>query len=287
MTRARRAEGHLHSRWLFRTVLGTLGLAASALATGTTGKISGKVVDRQTMASLPGANIIVVGTTMGATTDPEGEYFIANIPPGVYSVKASYIGYRDVMVTDVRVHIDQTTELKFELEEKVLELSTPIVVTAQRPLIQKDNTSSRLIVASEELRVRPTTEVTQILTSLPGIEVENGQMTVRGGTIDQVAFMIDGARARNPLDQSPYMNVNLSSIQEMEVITGSFNAEYGEAQSGVINIVTKEGGEKYHVFLDSRITPPGKRHWGPALYDYGSDFYWENSNARHLQWWID
>ncbi|MBI2619827.1 MAG: TonB-dependent receptor, partial [Ignavibacteriales bacterium] len=132
-----------------------------------------------------------------------------------------------------------------------------------------------------------TTEVTGVLVALPGIDADGGTMRIRGGTFDQVSFMVDGARARNPLDQTPYMNINLSSIQEMEVITGSFNAEYGEAQSGVINIITKDGGDRYRLFIDQRYTPPGKRHWGPALYDYSTDFYWENTHTRHLQWWID
>ena len=83
----------------------------------------------------------------------------------------------------------------------------------------------------------------QAIASMPGIDVEGGEMRIRGGSLDEVSFMVDGARARNPLGQSAYTNFNLSSIQEMEVITGSFNPEYGEAQSGVINVVPKEEGD--------------------------------------------
>jgi hypothetical protein len=251
------------------------------------GKISGKVVHAGTGEPLVGVNVVVIGTMMGAATDIHGDYYVANVPPGVFSLRASIIGFQEVTVTDVRVHADATTEVNFKLEETVLELTESIVITAQRPLIEKDNTASRKIVESQEILVRPMTEVTQLLTALPGIDVEDGVMKVRGGTMDQVAFMVDGARSRNPLDQSPYMSINLSAIQEMEVITGSFNAEYGEAQSGVVNIITKDGGSRYNLFIEQRYTPPGKRHWGPALYDYSTDFYWENTHARHLQWWID
>ncbi|HAV24203.1 MAG TPA: hypothetical protein DCX46_12090 [Bacteroidetes bacterium] len=251
------------------------------------GKIAGKVIDSESKQPLVGVNVVILGTTMGAATDTQGEYFVANVPPGAYSVKASMVGYQEVTVTDVRVHVDRTTELHFELRERALVVSEGIVVTARRQLVEKDNTASRLIVESSELKLRPTTEFTRILTSLPGIDVENGEMRVRGGSLDQVAFMIDGARSRNPLDQSPYTSINLSSIQEMEVITGSFNAEYGEAQSGVINIITKEGEAKYHFYVDQRFTPAGKKHWGPGLYDRGTDLYWENTHSRHLQWWID
>lgn len=262
-------------------------IGARAVWAGTTGKIAGKVVLAKTNEPLAGVNVVIVGTMMGAATDVQGDYFITNVPAGTFTVRASMIGYKNVVVTNVRVRLDATTELNISMEETVLELEEAVVVTAERPLVQKDNTSTRMILESEEIIARPTTEFTDVLTSLPSINVENGVMRVRGGTLDEVAFVIDGARARNPLDQTPYTSINLSSIQEMEVITGSFNAEYGEAQSGVINIITKEGAAKYQLFVDFRYMPSGKRHWGPALYDYSSDLYWENSHARHLQWWID
>lgn len=94
-------------------------------------------------------------------------------------------------------------------------------------------------------------------------------------------------RASNPLNYEPYTNINLSSIQELEIITGGFNAEYGQAQSGVFNIVTKEGSEKLNVFTELRYLPARKPHWGTAFYDYSTTRYWENTHARHLQWWID
>jgi hypothetical protein len=89
------------------------------------------------------------------------------------------------------------------------------------------------------------------------------------------------------MNNVPYTRINLSSIAELEVITGSYNAEYGEAQSGIISVVTKEGGERYELYFDSRMQPAGKRHWGTAFYDLGSDLYWENTHARHLEWWVE
>jgi len=260
---------------------------ASVSAHAAGGKIFGKIVDAKTREPLVGTNVVIVGTTRGGATDVVGEYFIANVPVGTYSLKATMIGYREVIITDVKVHDDQTTEVNFEMSETVLELPLSIVVTAQRPLVEKDNTSSRVILEARELAVRTTSDFSEVFSTLPGVSVENGVMKVRGGTLEGVAFLVDGARARNPLDQTAYLNFNLSSIKEMEVITGSFNAEYGEAQSGVVKIITKEGGREYHFFLEGRYTPPGVRHWGVGLYDRSTTLYWENSNARHLQWWID
>jgi outer membrane receptor protein involved in Fe transport len=263
-----------------QSVVGSIPVLAS------TGKIAGKVTDARSKEPLLGVNVVVTGTTYGAMTDLQGDYVIPNVPLGSYSLRASMLGYQSVTVTDIRVRTDVTTEVNVQLEETVLDIGKEVVIIAERPLVEKDNTSTRTIIQSDEILSRPTKELSGVMITLPSINLENGQMRIRGGGLNEVAFLIDGARARNPLDQSSYTSVNLGSIQEMEVITGSFNAEYGEARSGIVNIVTKEGAEQYHAYLDLQYTPAGKKHWGPALYDYTSNFYWENAHTRHLEWWI-
>ncbi|UCE05601.1 MAG: TonB-dependent receptor [bacterium] len=259
---------------------------SSNLCAATRGKISGTIIDAKIQEPLPGVNIIVVGTNMGTATDLSGDYFIANIHAGTYTLKISMMGYKIVTVKDVQVRVNRTTEVNLELEQVILK-GEEVIVTAERPLVEKDNTSSTIILSKKEIVDQPTTEFTQVLTTLPSINVEDGELKFRGGTLDEVAFMVDGARARNPLDHSPYTNINLSSIQEVEVITGSFNAEYGEALSGVVNVITKEGSDNYQLFIDTRYTPPGKRHWGPALYDRSTSQYWENTHASYLEWWVE
>jgi len=252
------------------------------------GKLVGKIIDKTGKEPLIGVNVVILGISQGAATDIEGDYVILNIPPGTYDIKATMVGFKTVTKTGVVISINHTTTLDFDLEEAVLDIGESIIVVAERPLIEKDLTSTRHFVSADEIQARPTTSLTNILSTLPGIDVDNsGQLTVRRGSLDQVAFMIDGIRARNPLDFQPYTNINLSSIQELEIITGGFNAEYGEAQSGVFNIVTKEGGNKVDGFAEFRFTPSGLKHWGTPLYDYSTNRYWENTNARHLQWWID
>lgn len=266
--------------------LSTENLFATSLLAG--GKIAGKITDSNTGEPIPGANVLIEGTNIGAATDLNGEYFILNISPGIYSVKASIIGYKTVIQTGVEVSINHTTNLHFELEETVLEFEESVIVTATRPLVEKDKTSTRHFVSAEEISFRPTNTFASLLSSLPGIDQSaTGELTVRRGSIDQVAFLIDGMRASNPLDYEPYTNINLSAIQELEIITGGFNAEYGQAQSGVFNIVTKEGTKSLQVFTEMRWIPARKPHWGTAFYDYSTTRYWENSHARHLQWWID
>jgi outer membrane receptor protein involved in Fe transport len=249
------------------------------------GRIAGRVTDT-TGESLIGVNVLVMETTQGTVTDAAGNYSIGNLLPGTYSVRFGYVGFREVIVTDVNVQSDRTAELDIRLEEAVVE-GEEVVITASRPLVETGNTTSLVRLESQELLARPTSELSTVLTSLPSVNFENGQMTIRGGGLSQVAVLVDGARVRNPLDHSAFTRVNLGAIEELEVITGTFNAEYGEAQSGVVNVITKEGNDRYELYGDFRYRPPGVPHWGVSLYDRGTDLYWENANARHLEWWIE
>lgn len=278
--------GQAAALWVLALLLG-LALAPDAAAQSR-GKISGKVTDAATGEPLPGVNVIVVDTQLGTATDLSGDYFIANLQIGTYDVRATYIGYDTLTVAGVVVGPNATAQVDFELQEATLQIEGGVTVTAERPLVERDNTTSVTRLRAEEVAYKPTTELTQVLTTLPSINVENGEVTVRGRTLDEVAFMVDGARSRNPLNHDPYTRINLSAIQELEVITGSFNAEYGEAQSGVINVVTKEGSQDgYELYIDTRFSPPGKRHFGPSFYDRSNTNYWENTNAMHLEWWVE
>ncbi len=278
----------LHSRriwgWVFfLAVFALTSIDASAQGRG---KISGRVTDAATGDPLPGVNVIIDGTTLGSVTDLEGDYFIANLQTGTYDVRASFVGYSTVLVQGVEVSNDRTSTVDFQLQEETV-MGEEVVVIAQRPLVESDNTTSVVRLDAEEVISRPTTELTDVLNALPSINNDNGNLTVRGGGLNEVAFMVDGARARNPLNHSPYTRINLSSIAELEVITGSFNAEYGEAQSGVINVITKEGGDNYEVYIDARYEPAGLKHWGTSFYDRSSTLYWENTHAFHPEWWVE
>lgn len=269
-------------------IFGVLVFLGSWSYAATSGKIAGKVISAGTGEPLPGANVMIEGTSIGAATDAEGDYYILNVTSGRYNVKVSMMGYKPVIQTEVNVSINHTTPVNFQMEETVIDVGESVIVVAHRPSVEVDKTSSRHVVESREIAVRPIAQLSDLLTSIPGIDYNaGGELTVRMGTLDQVAFMIDGMRARNPLNSQPYFNVNLMAIQELEIITGGYDAEYGEAQSGIFNIITKEGADHYTGSLEFRWTPPGLYHWGTALYDYSSERYWENTHARHQQWWID
>src|SRR5512135_986339 len=196
-------------------------LAVQTAWAGNTGKITGTVSDAKTKEPLVGVNVLIIGTRQGATSDTRGEFFIANVPAGTYTLQFKQVGYKGMQMTDVRVRPDATTEVHLAMEETVVDIGQEVVVTAERPLVQKDNTATRVYVESADIQSLPAANVTDVLNTLPSVNNDNGVMSVRGGGLNEVSFLIDGARARNPNDQTPYTSINLSSIQQMEVITGS------------------------------------------------------------------
>jgi outer membrane receptor protein involved in Fe transport len=212
---------------------------------GTTGKLVGKVTDKKTGEPLPLVNIILEGTTIGGATDIEGNYIILNIPPGKYSVKYQFVGYQTVIVNDVQISIDLTTVQNVEMEESAVALGD-IVVSADVYGIQKDITSSQAKVTSDEISNLPVTELNDVLQLQAGVtKGAGGEFHIRGGRSSEIAYWVNGISVTDAFDNSRGIEIDNSSVQELQVISGTFNAEYGQALSGIINVVTKEGGSKY------------------------------------------
>ncbi len=211
------------------------------LFAGTTGKISGKVTDKKTGEPLIGVNIILLGTTMGSATDVDGSFYILNIPPGSYKIKASLVGYAAVTFDNVNISVDQTTKLDFQMSEEAIEINN-VVVTASKPLVQKDLTSTQENVSGKDIEMLPVEDVQSVINLQAG--VVNGHF--RGGRLGEVKYMIDGVSVNDVYSGESTMQADVNSIQELQVITGTFNAEYGEALSGVVNQVTKIAGDHYN-----------------------------------------
>jgi len=226
-------------RRLIRFALGGLVVAAPVLA-GTTGKIAGKIIDAQTKEPLIGVNVLVAGTALGAASGLDGTYFILNVPPGIYQVKASMIGYAMVAMNNVKVSIDLTTKLDFELSEEVLTMGE-VVVVAEKPIIQKDLTSTTAKIGGEEIAMLPIEDVNRAVSLQAGV-VEGH---FRGGRSAEVKYLIDGVAVNDVFTGNSAVEAEVNAIQELQVLSGTFNAEYGEALSGVVNQVTKAGGEHY------------------------------------------
>jgi len=253
---------------------------------GVTGKIQGSVIDKKTGDKLPGVNVIIDGTNYGSATDTEGEYFILQVPPGEYTVKFSMIGYKNMIVHDVKVRAELTTRIDAELEETNLEFGGEVVVVAQRPVIQKDVTASIQFLGVEEIIRLAVIDAKEGLFVQAGvffdpIPVAGGlgsagrgesRYSVRGGSQDEIKWFFDGIRTASLVNGradwgGSFTNLNINSIQEVQIMTGGFTAEYGEAQSGVISVITKEGSEKFNASIDYIFGFPGQHHFGNYLYD--------------------
>jgi hypothetical protein len=218
-----------------------LSLFLSGECLSQSGKIKGNITIKETGEPLPFANVVLPGTGIGAASDGDGNYVILNVPPGVYDVKASSIGYQNYTVQNVRVSSDLTTTLDFSLSTQQLQLDKEIVVIAERELITKDLTATTAIINSEDLAALPVAEFQDALQLQAGI-VGN---SVRGGRRGEVLYTIDGVSVTDLYDSSMVVDINTDAIQEMQFISGAFNAEYGKALSGVVNLATKEGDDSF------------------------------------------
>ncbi len=244
--------------FLFLCMFCFLLVAATRIAyAGTAGKIAGRVLD-QNKEPLPGANVQLVGTTLGAATDPEGYYTIINISPGTYTIQFSFIGYQILVVQDVLVSADKTTMQNTELKEASISGET-VTVTAERPVVETNLTSSVATVTSKDISLLPVQELNDVVNLQAG--VIDGHF--RGGRLGEVQYQINGVTVNNSYDNTNSLRIDRSLLQEVQVISGTFDAEYGQAMSGVVNAVLKSGTEKFNwsaeVFTSDYVFSGGDR----------------------------
>jgi len=241
---------------------------ASLLIAGTTGKLAGTVTDATNGDKLVGVNVLIEGTRIGGTTNIDGYFAIINVPPGTYRVKASLLGYNNASAVNVEVSVDQTTVQNFTLRQSDLQ-AEEVIIVASRPVVQKDVAASRANISVQEIASLPVTTVTGVIGLQAGIQ----GMTVRGGGSDQTAFMLDGLTMRDERNSTPFTGISLSSVQDIQVQTGGFSAEYGNVRSGVVNVITKEGSPKhYTVSITGRYSPATAKNFGGSIFSPTS--YW-------------
>jgi outer membrane receptor protein involved in Fe transport len=267
-------------------------VAPASLRSGETGKIAGRVTDKATGEAVAAANIAIIGTTMGAAANLDGQYTILHVPPGVYKVRVSLVGFATVTINDVRVFIDQTARVDVPLTAELIE-GKEVVVEAHLPTIKKDVATSVVAVTSSEISSLPVTNVVSAIGLQAGIRggwggppgyasqpsflsnyqrgtvsVQQGP-SIRGGGGDNVLFMVDGITMRDPRNSEPMTKVPLNAVQEVSVERGGFNAEYGQVRSGVINVITKEGSKRsYSGGIQFRYLPPQAKYWkAPGVVD--------------------
>lgn len=262
---------------------------------GTTGLLKGDVIDQKTRKPLVGVNVVVVGTNFGAATDHEGKFVVYHIPAGVYQVKATMIGYQPYVIENVRIIMDLKTEVKIEMIETAVDLGKEIVVTAERPLIPKDITGTTHSVGSSKINELPVDSYKEVVALQPGV---TSDMHIRGGRVTEVLYLVDGLPIQQSMEGGAGSEIPQASVAEMTVQTGGFNAEYGNAMSGIVNIVTKSGGTSHEVwtrFVDDHIgiEKSNKRsEWelmlsGPIYREKIGYFWSSNIQISDTRWWQD
>ena len=210
------------------------------------GSITGRITDSKAGAGLPGVNIMIKGTYYGTASDLEGRYRLIDIPPGSYDLEVSIIGYKIILRTGVLIRPDSTVTIDFKMEETVLSFGEDVVVMGKKPLFDVDETSSIARVRREDIETKVVSSVEDILSEQIGVTTQDNEIHIRGGRIDESIFVVDGFSVKDPLSgYSGNLFVNADAIEELEIITGGYDAEYGQAMSGVVNIKLKEGRDHY------------------------------------------
>jgi len=228
--------------------------AGSLLAQGSTGKIEGRVRD-QAGAPIANAQVFIVGTAFNALTNPQGYYFINNVPPGTYNVRAAFIGYKSTQVDGVRVLAGQTITVDIQLEQTAVQIQEITVVTQTQPLVPRDEVTSKQRIDGEFTSKLPVDRLNSVLILQPGVvaATPNGNtLSIRGGRTQEAVTYIDGVpvsagyRGDSRVGSAgTEIVLSPTALEEASVTTGSSSAEFGNAQSGVISIQTKTGGSSY------------------------------------------
>ncbi len=235
-----------------------------SLLAGTTGKLKGTVTDQNSGEALIGANVFIVGTSLGAATDVDGNYSITNIEAGSYDVRASFVGYQSFTISGVRVNADLTTELNFELLTEDIAVDE-IQVVAARPLVNKYATNANRITTSDDIDVLPVRGINNIVSLTPGVTLQDNNIFIRGGRLDEVGYYLEGASISDPLVGGRAVTIAQDAVEEIQVQSGGYTAEYGGANSGIIYTQVKSGTSNYKAsfeYITDNIAFETDRHSG-------------------------
>jgi outer membrane receptor protein involved in Fe transport len=204
------------------------------------GKFRGKVTDAGTGEPLVGANVVIVGTQMGAATNVSGEFAILNVPAGTYTLKANYVGYQTITITNLRVNNDLTTEANFQLPSEGVTVGI-VEIVAERPLVNKSATNAVRIIDNEYFQKIPARGLNAALSTQPGVTIQGGNVYIRGGRADEVGFQVEGVGVNNIVDGGRAVSITAEAIEQVQVQAGGYNAEYGGANAGLVQAQLRTG----------------------------------------------
>lgn len=258
---------------------------------GETGKIAGKITDSVTKEPLIGANVMLIAKWVdgekqpssmlyGASSDLNGEYFILNIPPGLYDVKVSYVGYKMRIVTKVAVDVDKTTTVDFSLETEEIKTNEVTVVAFSPKTVEPDVTATKQVYNMRDVQsIAGVADISDILQLQADVVDDH----FRGGRVGESQYLLSGGSIVNPLSNSRAFNPIVTGLQQVEVYTSGFSAEYGNAQSGVVNMMVREGGDTWNTRVEGAVIPPYYKTWHGSPYS-ANNLYFYNTLALTEAW---
>tara|TARA_Y100001970_G_scaffold88177_1_gene111357 strand:+ start:3730 stop:6333 length:2604 start_codon:yes stop_codon:yes gene_type:complete len=207
----------------------------------TTGKIAGIVTDEETGDPLIGANVRIVDSNLGTATDTDGSYYIINIEPGSYDLQVQYIGYESKIIKNINISVNRTASCNITMMQSSVE-GAVVEVSVSALNLKKDQTSTVKNVSSDQIDILPVENVDAIIAMQAGVVAGS----FRGGRKTEVTYLVDGIKVDEGFSgQGQAVSLEPDAVSEIEVITGTFNAEYGKAMSGVVNQVTKSGSNNF------------------------------------------
>lgn len=222
----------------------TFVILVNILQAGLTGKLAGRITDENGKA-VQFANLQIRDLNAGTQSNENGEYIIGNIPAGIYEVFCSHISYLSHQVNSVHVISDETTIVNITLKKQVQKIDGIEISEARNNIVDRLKTSSGNVVTSKKMEEIKIQDINEIIALQAGAFVVDGKLHIRGGKVNEVKYLIDGLPVNDIVDGESVLNIDVDAIKEMKVMTGGFPAEYGNAQSGIINIITKDGGKDY------------------------------------------
>ena len=229
------------------------------------GIVKGVVTDFQSGEALVGANVMLrnidnKNEVYGAATDKNGIYLISPVPAGTYNLNVTFMGYAKYMVKELEVSENRMRKVNVKLKPKAIQ-SEAMVVTAKKPAVDVKTSSSSDVINSQEIERMPVaTNASDLFAMQAGVVEVDGALHVRGGRSDEVMYLIDGVPATNPITGVNAVDIDINQIKEVEIIKGGFSARYGNAQSAIINIITKSGKDYIDVDFHAKtdMATPGR-----------------------------
>jgi hypothetical protein len=255
---------------LYLLLIGSLLFCSAELIAS--GKIRGSIVDEKTKEALVGASVVVVGTNYGAVTDIDGNYIILNLPAATYSLRVSFLGYQNVIINNIKVNDDLSSEVNFALTSTEVQMNE-VVIIQDRPLVNKNATNAVRIGTQEDIQKLPVRGVQQAVVLSAGVVQQNGNLYIRGSRNDEVGYYVEGASSRSVVDGSNLTTLIPEALEEFQVQAGGYTAEFGGANGGIVRQSLRAGSQEYKFSFQAEtdnFTEQNKRRFGTYSYGYSN-----------------